>query len=1053
MKFSDLCINRPIFACMMNLMLVLAGALSLEKLPVRELPDVDPPIVSVSTLYPGASAQIIESEVTEKLEEILSTIEGIKTISSTSSDSSSQIVLEFELSREINEAAQEVRDRVARVRNDLPEDVEEPIVSKQDADAQPMLWVALYSDQYSTQDLSHLARTTLKDKLQMLDGVSSVLLGGEKKLAIRVRLDPFKMASLGTTLLDVQRALAEQNIQLPSGRVEGHDRELSIEAKWQLANAKAFEEIVVSQLADKRVTLADIATLEEGAEDERSVARYNSKAAVGLGVVKQAKANTISVAQLVKARMQELSKQMPAGINYSVAYDESIFVEKAIHEVWETLFIAFILVVGVIYLFLGNLRSTLIPSLTIPVCLVGTFALMAGLGFTVNIVTMLALVLAIGIVVDDSIVVLENTYRYIEEGDDPKTAARKGVGEVAFAVIATTVVLAAVFVPLAIQSSVSGRLFREFALVLIGSIVISAFVALTLTPALCAILLAPKSAQKEESAVNKISLIEPLKRLQLKYNKLLEKLIGRPRFSWLLVFISLSISAIVYLRLPSEFIPAEDKGRFMCLSFGPEGATPAATDEVVSVMESIIQKTPGVEGYFSAVALSGDGPGKGNQGLVFVRLAEENRPAVTDLLAGPKGLMASFWQKIPQALAIPILPKSAGGMSQDFQMVLHGSDLKELSQVSTLMIEELRATGYFSNLRPSFNLDKPQINLLVDREQATRLQVPLIDVARTLQVLFGGMDLSRIQREGREYEVIAQMSSAWRLNAQSIHQIYVRSQAGNLVPLSQIVDYSESGGPNQIQRWARERSCVIEATPIGKTLGDAMQEASLIAQRILPATMSYEWAGESRNVAENTSSMLWVIILAMIVVYMTLSAQFESLIDPLIVMIAVPLAGAGALLSLWILSHVHVLGSLLYALNHFLPEPPLWASWLNWIPRIPGMNINLYSQIGMLLLIGLVVKNSILIVEFANQLHERGLDWKEAAFRGASLRLRPILMTSLATILGILPIVISTAAGSESRRPMGISILGGLSLSTVLTVLLLPAVYYSMKRMSERTKS
>jgi multidrug efflux pump len=1034
---------------MMNLLFVLIGAVSLNHLPVRELPDIDPAIVSVSTVYPGASAQIIESAVTEKLEEVLSTIEGIKTLRSTSSDSSSQIIVEFELSRDINEAAQEVRDRVARVRGKLPDDIQEPVVAKQDADSQPMLWIALYSGKYSTQDLSLIAERALKDKIQTLDGISSVLIGGEKKLAVRIRLDPLKMASVGVTLLDVEQSLLKQNIQMPLGRIEGPLRELSIESNLKLSTANDFKNLMVRQNADQRVALSDIALIEEGSEDERAMLRYNAKPAVGLGIIKQAKANTIEVARLVKEKMQQLETQLPSGIEYFIAYDESVFVEKAIDQVWETLFIAFLLVVGVIYLFLGNLRSTLIPSTTIPVCLLGSFAIMAIMGLTINIVTMLALVLAIGIVVDDSIVVLENTHRYIEEGLEPKAAAHKGVDEIAFAVIATTVVLGAVFIPVAIQASFVGRLFREFALVLVGSIVISAFVALTLTPALCALLL----KAKHTGETTKGWLGEKLQVTQASYEGLLSRLLHRSRLSWCVVALSALTSIALYSLLPSEFIPAEDKGRFLCLSYGPEGATPAATDEVLKIMERIIEKTPGVEGYLSAVALARDTPGKGNQGLMFIRLSEDKRPSVSDILAGPTGVMANFWSQIPQAIAIPIIPKSAAALGQDFQMVLLGDDLKQIDEASAKMIEALSKTGHFVNLRSNFNLEKPQVNVHLNRDMANVLQISLLDVARTLQVLLGGLDLSHIERSGREYDVIVQLEASLRQNPSVIEQIQIRNFKGDLIPLSQIVSFSESGGPNLIQRYARQRSSTIEATPQGVTLGEAIQEAQKIAAVTLPSGMSYEWSGESRNVSENISEMMWIVLLSMVVVYMALAAQFESLIDPLIVMIAIPLAGAGALITLWLLSKVNAIGTLAYILNHYVDPAPWIASLISWIPRISGMNINLYSQIGMLLLVGLVVKNSILIVEFSNQLHERGMGWLEAALEGARLRLRPILMTSLATILGIIPIALSQTAGSESRRPMAIAILGGMILSTLLTVLLLPAIYYAVKRLGHRSEA
>jgi multidrug efflux pump len=640
MKLSEISIQRPVLAAMMNLALVLFGLVALTRLPVRELPDIDPPVVSVLTVYPGANAAVVETEVTEKLEEAINSIEGIKELTSESREQVSSITVQFDLSREIEAAAQDVRDRVARVRGSLPDDIDEPVVSKQDADANPVMWIALSSDQHSTLELSTMAENLMKESLQTVKGVSSVIIGGQKRFAIRLRLDAEKMAAHQVTINDVSQALAAQNLELPSGRVEGREREMTIQTLGEMKNADEFNRLVIRQEGAALVRLQDIGRAEVGVEDERSIARFNSKPAVGLGIVRQSKANVIEVARGVKIEVERLKRLLPAGVIVNVPYDESIFVEESIHEVWVTLGVAFALVVLTIFIFLRNIRSTLIPCVTIPVSVIGTYLVLSTLGYSVNILTMLALVLAIGIVVDDSIVVLENIYRHIEDGMKPMDAAFQGMREISFAVIATTLSLVAVFIPLAFQTTVTGRLFVEFAIALAGSVVISSFVALTLTPSMSARILKPMHEVQHGPVFNFFE--RALNHFQDHYERLLRWALAHRRTVALASLALFAASAWIYTRLDKEFLPEEDKGRLLTFMITPEGSTSEYTDRMMQRVETIVRETPEVDGYFSAIALGREGPGSVNEGFMFIKLNEDRERGVSDVVGGPHGLGAKM---------------------------------------------------------------------------------------------------------------------------------------------------------------------------------------------------------------------------------------------------------------------------------------------------------------------------------------------------------------------------------------------------------------------------
>jgi hydrophobe/amphiphile efflux-1 (HAE1) family protein len=1024
---SRISIQRPVLASMMSLMLVLFGAIGLSRLPVRELPDMDPPIVSVTALYPGANAGVVETEVTERLEEAVSNIEGIKTLTSTSREQFSSITIEFDLSRNIDLAAQDVRDRVARVRGRLPNSVEEPVVAKQSADANPVIWIGLNSDRYSPVELTALAEKQIKNRLQVVRGVSSVTFSA-RRYALRLWLDADRLAAHGVTVLDVQRALRQQNVELPSGRMENLSREMTLQTRGELRTAADFNRLVLRHEGARVVRLQDVGEARDGSEEERTIARVNGKPCIFLGIVKQSKGNVVDMARGIKAELARIRPTLPPGVEMHLSYDESVYVEQAIEEVWGSLGIAFFLVVLIVFFFLGHLRSTLIPAMAIPVSIIGTFALFHLLGYSVNILTMLALVLAIGVVVDDAIVVLENIHRHIEAGLSPMQAAFKGMEEIAFAVIAITLSLVAVFLPLAFQKSATGRLFVEFAVAVAGSVVISAFVALTLSPMMCARLLRPAADHKPWK------IFRPFEWFLLQITAFYKRLLsGALRHRWVVLIIGAASCWLMfksYALLEKEFLPDEDKGRLLCFLSTPEGSTAEYTDRMMRKMEARLQAVPELSTYGAVVAPSIAGPGQANSGIMFVRLKPDRERSVRDIVAGPQGLRAQFFDEIEGGIAIVQVPKAIGrGFSAPLQLVLQANDLEELDRFATRFVNKLRGSDYLLNVRSSYEVAKPELRLGIDRDRAAALGVSIEDIARTLQILFGGLDLSRVKLDSKEYDVIVQLERSSRMVPQDLDRLHVRSATGELIQLAALVRHEAVSAPNAIQHHNRLRSATLSATPTGMPLGTVMKLVEEQLREDLPAGFLYEWTGESADLKEAGSQTWWILSLALIIVYMVLAAQFESLLHPFTVMLAVPLAGLGAFGLLWLVGY---------------------AGKVGWIPFVPAMTLNLFSQIGLVLLVGLVTKNSILLVEFANQERAAGVPAREAMLRAGVVRLRPILMTAFSTIAGILPIAIGFGAGAESRRPMGIVVVGGMITSTFLTLVIIPVAYTLLSDMADR---
>jgi len=1034
---------------MFNLALALIGILSLSRLPVRELPDIDPPIVSVTTVYPGANAELVEADVTEPLEQEINNIPGIKILRSESREQVSAITVEFELNHDVDVGAQDIRDRISRVRDKLPDDIKEPIVAKQDADAQEVMWIALYSENRSTLELSNLAERQIRDRLQVLPGVGGINFGGQKRPSMRIWLDSEKMAARKITAADIRALLRRENVELPSGRIEGESRSLSIVARGRMDRPEQYADLFVREVDGSPVRLREVATVEIGPEVEATIARFNGKPAVGLGVVKQSDANAVEVARQVREEIDRIRPLLPPDVGLDFPFDSSLYVQAAIREVAETIGVSSVLVILLIFLFLRNLRSTLIPSAAIPISILGTFALLYLLGYSVNILTLLALVLAIGIVVDDAIVVLENIVRHIEAGMTPLEASRKAMQEITGAILAITASLVVVFLPIAFQKGTTGILFREFAITLAGAVTISAFVALSLSPALGAHFLRPVSDQLP-GGLRWFELC--LEKFYLFYARSLDAAL-RHRRIWLGLGAGiLALTILLYRLVPQEFLPEEDKGVIVAVIITPEGSTSESTDQYVRQAEKIAADYPETRVFFSAVALSRGAPGQANQGIMFIRLkADRNRTAQQLARPGARGSMFTrMITEIRGAVVIPFLPKAVGrGFGETFQVVLQGADLVLLEKTARNLRDEIDKAGFLSQPRVNLNFEKPQLNLEIDRARAANLGISVRDISEALQILLGGLDISQFNLDGKQYDVIAQLRRGDRLVPDELNTLYVRARGGELVPIRDLVKADERGSVNSISHFMRQRSTTVSGQPQGVTLGQAIEKTEEIARRILPPGVTLEFDGEARELRSGRGEAWQIVVLALLIVYMALAAQFESLSHPVTIMVAVPLAAVGALLLLYVLGFVNMMAIIpQYAPPGSLPGPLAFLFGL--MPEIPSMNLNLYSLIGLVLLVGLVTKNSILLVEFANQKKAEGCSALEAMQQAGLIRLRPILMTALSTIIGIVPIALGLGAGAESRRPLGVAVVGGMLSSTFLTLYLVPVFYVTLDQLLGR---
>jgi multidrug efflux pump len=1035
MRLSDLAIRRPVFATMLSVALVLFGVLGYRELSVREFPDVDPPIVSVSTVLRGANPRVMESAVTDVLEEELATLEGLRTMTSSSGEQVSNITLEFNLDRDIESAAQDVRDKVSRVRGRLPQEVEEPVVSKQDADARPILFLSLASESYDLLQLTELADQVVKARLQTISGVGRADIRGERRYAMRVWLSASDLASRGLTVADVITAIRTRNVEVPAGRIESERREFTVRSMGELKTPEEFGDLVVSMVGNQSVRLRDVGRVELGPEDDRSVFRYNGRPAVGVTVQRQSKANIVEISDAVREALPEMRSLLPPGVSIEAGYDQSIYVKRSIREAEETLLLAGGLVVFIIFLFLRNVRATVIPGLAIPTSIIGTFAIMAALGFSINNLTLLALTLAIGIVVDDAIIVLENAVRHQEElGESPEVAAIEGTREIGFAVIATTMALVAVFTPLAFLKGSTGRLFNEFGIAVAGAVILSGIVALTLTPMLCAKVLrmAPKHGVDVPVRLREGGVLAAVMTTTTEW----AAAVGRVRdrgftaltanytsaLGWTLrhrglvlgVFAATTVlSGFAFRSLKREFVPPEDRGLFQVSITAPEGATLAYTDQYQRQVERILLDTPEVEGLNSMVAFGGaGGGGRVNSGFFFARMSDWS---VRDRTAQEviQGLQPKLAQ-VPGVMAFANNPPAFGGFGQPVQLVVKHPDFEQLVRGMDTLIRRARQIPGLINVDTDLRVNKPELTVSFDRNRAEDLGVPVRDVATTLQALLGSQRVSTFTRDNELYDVILQLSPEARATPTDMTGIQLRGRGGELVQLDAIARVTEGAGPRQLSHFNRIRSATLSASLApGFTLGEAIDSLRATAGEVLPAGHSLALSGESRELEESGGSLYFAFLLALAVVFMVLASQFESLIHPFTVLLAVPLAVSGAIFTL-------------VAANS---------------------TINLYSQIGMILLIGLVTKNSILLVEYSNQLREKGLDLFDAVIEAGRIRLRPILMTSVATIMGAVPIALGLGAGSLSRRPLGYAIVGGVFFSTALTLFLVPVAYVLFERL------
>jgi len=1014
-KLSQICIDRPVLSTVMSLVIVLFGAIAMGRLQNQQFPDVDPPVVSVTTVFPGAAPEVIETSVTQPLEDQLIAIEGVRHLTSVSREQASVISVEFDLGRDVDAAANDVRDRVARARDDLPQEGEEPVVAKRDADAFPIMWVALYGGNYSQIALSTIAETEIQDRLAKLPGISEVLIAGEKRYSIRVWIDNARLTAHQLTIADVQAALRQENVDVPSGRIEGSEQEFSIRTLGELKTPEEYGALIISRREGEAVRLRDVARVEEGPEDERKLVRFNREPAVGLGIIKQSKANTLDVAAAVKAEIGNIRGMLPAGVRMETAYDSSIYVERSLRDVSQTILESVVLVVVVIFLFLRSMRATIIPAVAIPVSLVGTFAVLYFLDFSINTLTLMGMTLAIGLVVDDAIVVLENVTRWIEGGTPPMEAARRGMDEIAFAVIAATVATIAVFLPLAFLSDKTGRLFREFGITVAAAVAISGFVALTLSPMLCARIL---RGNQEEHGV-RAALGRVVEGMSLGYGWLLERVLRHRALVLLVGLLWVALGLVLMRSAQTEFIPQADQGALRIFAQGPEGATIEYTDRYQARAEEIVTATPEIAKLFSVVAFGIGTPGVVNEAAMFATLKpwEERSRSAMEVIDGLREQLFGLGGILAFPMNLPAL--SVGFTDAPVSIVLQGPDVATLSEYADEIANRARAIPGLVNVRNDLVLNKPQIDVHIDRERANDLGVSAREIASTLQVLFGGLDLTSFKLHGETYDVIAQLTRTGRSTTRDLIGTYVRGSGGALIPLASVVSLSEAITPRSIPHFDRLRAATVtghlaQATPLGSTL----EAVSDIARDVMPSGRGYRYtfSGESEDYFESGNALAFAYVLAVVVIYLVLAAQFESFLHPLTILSAVALSFTGALVAL----------------------------------RATGDTLNLFSEIGLVMLVGLVTKNSILIVEFANQLRERGEPLLQATFDAAKARFRPILMTALSTIIGIFPIAMGGGAGGESRAPLGVAVVGGMLFSTLLTFFVVPAAYILLESLRDR---
>ncbi|MCX7797635.1 MAG: efflux RND transporter permease subunit [Melioribacter sp.] len=1012
MSLSSISIRRPVLAIVMSLTIILFGIIGYTFLGVREYPSIDPPIITVTTNYVGANAEVIESQITEPLEEQINGIAGIRSLTSVSRDGSSVITVEFNVNVDLEAAANDVRDRVSIARARLPKDVDPPIISKADADAIPIVFLNIKSDKKNLLQLTDIAQNIFKERLQTIPGVSQVNIWGEKRYSMRLWMDPSKMAAYGITPLDIRNALDKENIELPSGRIEGKNTELTVRTLSRLTSVDDFNNLIIKESNGVVVRLNDVGYAELYPENDRTILRRDGIPMVGVVLIPQPGANHIQIVDEFYKRIEQIKKDLPPDVELGIGFDVTKYIRNSIAEVKETILIAFALVILIIFFFLRDWRTTLIPIIAIPVSLIGAFFIMYLANFSINVLTLLGLVLAIGIVVDDAIVVLENIYKKVEEGISPIEAATKGSSEIFFAVISTTITLAAVFLPIIFLQGITGRLFVEFGIVIAGSVIISAFVALTLTPMLSSRLL--KAKEKHSWFYYKT---EPFfKWLENSYRNALDNFMNKRWVAFLIMGISLLIIFLIGTNLQQELAPIEDRGEIRIQATMPEGTSFEMMDNYLKNLTKVVQDSVKEADAVISVTAGGGGASGVNTGFIRLTLKDASQRKRSQQEIAQQ--LTSITKKFNDARSFVIESQSIStrGAGLPVQYVIQAPSFEKLREVVPKFLEAAREDPTFANVDVNLKFNKPEIVVEINRTKARELGVTALDITQTLQLAYSGQRFGYFVMNGKQYQVIGQVLRENRKKPVDLTSLYVRNNHGDLIQLDNLVIMRERSNPPQLYRYNRYVSATFSASLApGKTIGDGIKAMDEIAKRVLDDNFSTALAGASKDFVESSSSLLFTFILSLVLIYLTLAAQFESFRDPLIIMFTVPLAIAGALFSLWYFNQT----------------------------------LNIFSEIGQIMLIGLVTKNGILIVEFANQKKAQGLTVIDAVKEAARLRLRPILMTSFSTILGALPIALALGAGSESRMSMGIAIIGGMIFSTLLTLFVIPVVY---SYLSERNK-
>ncbi|WP_165857167.1 efflux RND transporter permease subunit [Marinobacter sp. JSM 1782161] len=1019
MILSDVSIKRPVFATVISLLILVFGIAALRGLPVREYPDIDPPQVSIATDYTGAAAEVVDTQITQVIEGAISGVEGIRSIESSTEQGESRTSIEFTTDRDIDVAANDVRDAIARVADELPDEADAPVVRKADSDARPMMWVTLQSDEWDAAQLSDFAERVLADRLSVLDGVADVQIGGERRYAIRVWLQREKLASHDITVSEVESALRANNVELPAGSIESTNRDFTVRAEGRLSTVDEFRNLVIRRDGNDLLRLGEVANVVMGVESDTSRLRANGRTAIGMGIIRQSKANTVAVSDRVRAEMEHIRETLPPEVSIRQSYDESIFIRASIQEVMITLGIAISLVILVIFVFLRSWRATLIPAVTIPVAVIGAFIGLGIMGFSINVLTLLAIILAIGLVVDDAIVMLENIQRRIDNGEPPLLASYLGARQVAFAVIATTLTLVAVFVPISFMGGNIGRLFGEFGFTLASAVIVSSLVALTLAPMLCSKWLrhSPETAEGHRLWAFSERLFNGLNR---GYERLLKFSLRQPGLVLGLGLAGILLSALIFPSLPQELAPTEDRGVIIMPTKAPRGSTVEYTDHHVRQIEERLLPylEQGVADRLLAIVGFRD---EADNAFLILGLTDWAERDIKQ-----QDLSAQLFPKlaeVPGVRSVAVNPPGLGqrGFNQPIEFVIGGPDYDTVQAWSEEILERAKQNPNLLNLETDFELTRPELRVSLDRQRAADLDVTVQDVGNTLQTMLASRQVTTYIDRGREYDVILQAADADRATPSDLNNIFLRPRdGGELIPLGALVNLQEIGANPDLRRIDRLPAVVISGSLApGYDLGSALAYMNQLAVDNLPPEARISYKGLSREFEESSNAIYITFVLAFIIVFLVLAAQFESWIHPLIIMLSVPLAVTGALMALW------------------------WS----------GISLNIYSQIGIIMLLGLMAKNGILIVEFANQLRDEGRSVHDAIVEGAILRFRPVLMTTISTIFGAVPLVIATGAGAESRAAIGAVVLGGLIFATTLTLFIIPVLYNLIARFAKSTNA